>query len=669
MGKDTTIGARPLRGMSDAWFAEPQSPELLENVYLDASGAWRTCGGYTQAASFQAGTPNRVHSLHWFSQHSGGRQWLLCEHEDTTSGTLDLAYLNFSNDTLTAIETDRIRVPGPVAGSTYFEQGDWVYILNGYDAPKRWNGFEYVRVGFDVRPPPPSANPSGYDEADANFNASPNDFGGPFQRGLGVEESSSDANASRYLYGYAIQGINDRGMASPASEIVWVNGQNTDYNSGTLRGAGSVTVEIPELPSHYRAVRLLRTVNLYGAGATLGASLYPIADFATGGNVAYADGTPDSDLIVAYDPDDHGLWPFRARYGQIFKNVLFVDDGDRIRYSAPVFIEQMPEQNFLVLGDSTAGPVMGFKSTKNALVVFKRRGIYLIKGNPSDGFWPETLTEDFGVASPRAIVEVPGLGTLFLSDEGPYVLVGALEDTGTPTRIEYIGESLSRTWREEVNTRALASARVGRNLRDREVWFQVPADGDDRPTLGLVYHYALGAWSKRTGYPFGCFAETRDHRGYLYAGSWDTSADAKRGIHVYTRGEVLPGPVAISSTVSSPWLETGERSLPHHLTLQVLNTGRAFTLDWRAERDDVYTGPEDVTVYLRDYERDRDAWGTATWDVASWQSTAPVLLPMPLVLDAAFHFQWRLVGAKVAVLGYEVSYDRDVKVPKLGPSV
>lgn len=653
------VGTEQLRGMSDRLRATPDEPELLENVYLDAEGAWRTCGGYAQVTGAFAAT-DRVHSLHWFAQHSGGRQWLVLEHE--VAGKLELSYVDYPTNALVKIETGRTLVHGPNPGTTYFESGDWLYVLNGYNAPMRWNGRRYEQAGFLQRPPGPTVSVSFYDMADGQTLNTPRDLGRPFQRGVGVEESSSDANASRYLYGYALQWINARGMASPRSAIHWISGRNEDASTAQLRGVGSINVILPKAPANVVAVRVLRTVNTYGGAATEGAAVYRVAEFSTGGRVAFADDAPDHELVLRYDDLAHGLWPTRARYAQLFKGSLFMDDGDSLRYSAPGFIEQIPETNRIYLGDSTSGPIMGFKSTLNALIVFKRRGIYLIKGDPVGGFFAETLTEDHGCAAPRAIVEVPGMGTLFLSDDGPYVMVGALENTGTPTLPQFVGLQLAKTWRTEVNWRALVSARATRHLRDREVWIQVPRDGDDRPGLGLIFHYEAGGWSKRTDYPFGCFAEARDHRGHLFAGSWSTSLTARRGVHVFTRGELLAEKDAVSSTITSPWLRAdtahsraagARRSLAYRVELYGINTGRNFDMTWHADRDAAnWNGPGESQAEFVDREKKRHRWGSAVWGSSSFEPMVPVTMNLSVRENSSHEFQWRVVGGKLAVFGY-----------------
>jgi len=652
-----------LRGMDDRWTTEPDTPELLQNVYIDEQGTVRTCGGYAQISSTAFSQVGHVHSLAWFTQHQGGRQFLVWEHR--ASGALNLVYMNFSTDTVVNIQTGRTLVQGPHAGTTYLEHANWLYVFNGYDKPVRWNRKELVEVGFSVRPPPPVAVTAGIDQADAVYPTSWDKSG--FQRGVGPVGSSTTTatSAERWRYGWAITWVNDLGHESPRSAIAWLTDTSPVAVADAIgtpipRGKYSVLLEMAEAPTNVRGVRIWRTVNMHGVRATGSAvaPLYLVDELPGAGFMHYVEDHADGELGRSYNEDGSGIFPSRVQFAHIFKGTMFCAsnaDASRLRFSAPLLIEQMPEVNYLAIGDATSGPFMGFKSTKNALIVFKRRGIYLVKGDPVNGFYAETLDEDVGCAAPRSIVEIPNVGTMFVSDDGPYILEGALENTGTPTKATPIMGPISKVWRTEVNKKALASTRASRNMRDREVWLHVPTGGDDRPKLGLIFHMSTGGWSVRRDYPFSCFAETRDHRGYLLAGTWDTSS-AKRGVVVYTRGVDAAG-TAVSSKIESAWLSPGRSMIPTEVHLKTLNTGTDFDFQWHADRDVlVWLGPSSTQRELKDSENKRATWGTAQWDTDSWQPLVPISMTLHPVPAGAFEFQWRVTGNKLAVTGYDFGF-------------
>jgi hypothetical protein len=490
-------------------------------------------------------------------------------------------------------------------------------------------------------------------------------------RGVGEIPTSTDDEP--WLYGYATTQINDLGHESPASAITWISGVNPGNDTAPARRRKwTLRVDIQRAPQGVHGFRLWRTTNVHDVSTVgqQGAALYLVAEIPTGGQVEYFDGTPDNELGIEL-PDTLGTFPHQAQYAHVFKGTMFTDGGSdrsRVFYSAPLFIEQFPPQNFFILGDSTSGPVMGFKSTKNALVVFKRRGVYLIKGDPANGFYAETLTEDVGCASPRSIVEIPGVGTMFLSDDGPYVLEGAL------TRVTYIGGPISKFWNTEVNLKALLNARASRYMKDREIWILLPEGGDDRTSLGLVFHYAVGGWSVRRGYTFSCLTEGRDHRGYLYLGSYDTTTAAvTAGVHVYSHGYLhnatlgQTGGTTVNSKIESSWLNFGKRVTPYHVNIRALNTGRALTFEWHADRDVLtWLGPPDATVKWADSERKEDVWDTGVWDTAKWHPVVPVEVRLDPRFAGALEFQWRVTSSKLAVVGYDLVYVDPTDMPKRG---
>lgn len=643
--------------MDERWVADPAGADRIVNMYHPPDGAWRTAGGYESAFTPESQF-GPVLSVHWFGQHQGGRQWLVYERQ--TSNTVELRYADYSADASVLIQSGRALIRGPRAGTTYFERANWLYVLNGYDPPVRWNGKEVVEVGFSITPPPPTLSISGFDQADADYSGQPVYDSAGFQRGVGTAAST----ATRWSYGYAVTWLNDIGQESPPSPIVFIENLNPrdptaeEALAGVpIQGKRSVLVYIPAAPANVRGMRLYRTADVQGASAVgqQGFTLYFHSQYAAG-EVSVNDDLQDSELFTVLDRDQLGLWPTSARYAQMFKGTMFTDGGvefpSRVRFSPPGNPEQMPEVNYLQVGDAKTGPIMGFKSTRNALVVFKRRGIYLIKGSPLDGFRTDTLTEDVGCAGARSIVEVPGVGTLFVSDEGPYILEGALENTGTPTRATFIGEPIAKVWRTEVNKKALEGCRASRYLKDREVWLQVPAGGDDRPRLGLIFHYTTGGWSVREDYPFSCMTEGRDHRGLLFAGSWDDTNHP--GIHVYTRGADLGG-ANLSSRYETSWVDLGKRTLVEHVEWDVLNLGRSLTMEWHVDRDvAVWQSGADTAVRQRDTELNRSRWGTAVWDAGAFEPLVPVKLRYDVYKSNAFEFQTRLVGGHLAVLGREL---------------
>lgn len=630
--------------MDERWVSDPNTAEYISNMYIGSDGAWRSCGGMSAYFTYPAHN-NPVYGLYEFTQHGGGRRWTIVEHEDTTASArpykyINLSYIDHRADDLVDIETGRMRVEGPWRGSTFLENDNWVYILNGYDTPIRWNGRQKVDVGFQTAPPAPevSVMPE-------------NQLGGQDTHpGLGELEE-------RWRYGWAISHVNDLGAVSPPSPITFVSAQNdaTSTPAANRRKKGAL-IQMGAAPANVRGVLLWRTANVQDVSTVgqQGAALYLVRAFKGGGAISYVDGTPDEQLLEELDPDQVGAFPVGATVAKLFNGTLFVDGGatspTRLRYSSAQNIEQFPDINYIPVGSEGSGRVTGMVATKNALVVFKERGIYLVRQDQTRfGFRADTLTEDVGhLAGPNALREVPGLGVVFWNEAGPHLLRGALENTGTVTEWRFIGQGLANTWPTRVNTKALPAMRAEVNHEDRELWVLVPEAGDDRATLGLVFHYESGGWSVREGFASQCITSTRDHRGGILLGG------IAGGVRRYTKGQNPPS----LPEYRSAWLDLGgERTQVRHVKLEGLTVGAELDFEWRVDRHPVgyQAGPENRKD-SDDYERVLPKWGTARLGTDTWYREYPSGVRFDLYQCNGFTMQWRVRGNRLALSGADVLF-------------
>lgn len=653
------LRADHLGGMSQRRRAPIGKAHEIADMRRTARGTWGEAGGFVAAISGSMSAYHPVHSLHWFGQHGGGQQWLVLDTGDDDS---TIRWVDFRNGTGPALRSGRVRRRGPDPGPTWIEHGNWLYCIDGLNEPFRWNGRAIVRAGFDGPPPPPELEVGPFDEAVAT--TYPDEFfDQDLQRGVGGWDTGADVN---WTYGYRLTWLNDRGMESPPSPMVLISGTNprvVPTGSPDLRGMRSVLLSIADAPEHVVGIRIYRTVNLHDVaeGTLQGQPVYLHTELPHGHALRLCDDKQDNELGSQFSEDAVGVWPSGMALCAMFKGCLFGSGAPGspavLHYSRPGRIEQFPASNTLHVGSASAGPITGLKATRDALVVFRARGVYLVRGSPPNGFRVDPLTEDVGCLAPRAIFEVPDRGLLFLSERGPHLLMGALENSGTPTRVEYIGGEIAEVWEREVNTKALLGARGSVYARDGEIWLLVPADGDDRLRLGLVLHTGEGIdlWSVRRGYPFSALAETRDHRNLLYAGSWDGANH--EGLWVYTRGGDKNGTARAPKFVSS-WVDLGERSLVRHLELEVVDNQLGATATWAKDHDalasfDFY----DAERSMADAERDRPVWGTARWGTGVWHEDAPTIVRYdPRVADAnAFSFRWSLEGGEhLEVHGFDL---------------
>ena len=331
------------------------------------------------------------------------------------------------------------------------------------------------------------------------------------------------------------------------------------------------------------------------------------------------------------------------------------DYADRVYYSAPLYIEQFPSRNFLQLGDRDSGEITGLFADDNTLIVFKQRGIYLVKGDPSSGFYSVTLTEEIGSSSPNALVATPK-GTVFVSENGVYLLKG-IKDASVEATVERISDPIQKLWEEDVFTQNLLSAQGCVNYPDDEIWIHVPARGRWRPALGLVYHYNLKTWTVRGtmvgdgsttlfnegNYPINCFAASHDEYQNLYVGSW-ASLLAYDGVHVYSHAtQYISSPPGTKPTVSPAYTSCAlglgtkyERTMVLHFQPTMMDYGDELLLvgKWRTQRDESSQTLERSAGYT-DSELPALAWSQGTWGTTIWGEYRPTILRMDTTVNGS----------------------------------
>lgn len=635
-----------------------------------------------------------IDSLHWFSQHNGARQWLIWE---TSNGALRCLWpgglkvenrgpystdasgvsirqdgigaghpfrnlTRLGEDGLVVIDGDegdsRTILKTPNIGSQSVTWADRIYIVNGYDEPIVFDGKYCSRAGYSSAPSSPVASVVKYEAASSDK------FHGYWvaDSGMGVGVVGSTGKKVGYggrgrgdkynLFRYKVSFVNKRGQESPLSApsnqvramCWWEPNVHTYVTRDNVVARRFFTVQIPKGPPDTVARRVYRTQDMLdlkerARDLGMGMNYYFLHEIQDNTTTSLEDSTPDAALGALVEDEDFGPWPTNARLIAAFKNTMFISGfGDnKIKYSRPLFPEVFPLNHHIDIGNSEAGPVTGMRATKNALVVFKRKAIYLIKGDPERGFHAQTLTRDVGCICANTIAELPGLGLAFLSDSGVMLLKGALENTGTPTDVVHLSEPIPDLIKK-INFSAAENARGLYYHRNREYWLTVPEFGDPQNSMVMIYHAEIGEWSIRTGFSIRTMVETRDHRGYLY---YSSLSDDLPGLRVYTGGETthygdtavvptLPGPVSVQPKYASVNHDFGSKFsafMPAYINAYAVGYGDTnMEVNFQVNRSEKYSLTIDKSAKQQEPIEPLSVWGKAKWNSATWGWHRPIVL-------------------------------------------
>lgn len=634
------------------------------------SGGWRAAPGTERVIA----TASPVVSLGWFSQHNG-QPWLLVEHGEAASGGA-LGYVDWPTGTVIAIDSSRTILDVPSTRTQYVQNGNWCYCFSPYNPPFRWNGRVKIPVGFDTIPPAPTVvgvsnaiMDHAYGVADVNITPGSSN---QHQRGVGVsDEAAVFVQLITFKYAIRCRYVNDLGMVSPASAIVWV-----EY-TGALAIVGedftrkvSMPVQFPQPPAHVMAVQYYRSINMYNIEIAEGTEVptYLVDELSPAEGRLYIDDHADSELGPVLDDTQAGVMPTRIRAATMWNgHFWFLTTSDRrLRRSTSLFVEQVPADAWYPLGSRTGGAGIALHPMRNCLVVLFERGIYIVVRS-GDDYEVHTLSEEIGAACPE-VIEVPGIGLVGLSDQGPFVVRGGSEE-GVPIRVDLEVDKLQNATWPRVNRSALYAASASLHRSKSEVWFAVPSGGSSHPDFGLCYHYPSGAWSERHDYPepgkaIRAMVETRDARADLFLGGPDGVYHVGDGYEQtrecsYTLGPLTFGQRSTIRDVELFAVAAGKHEVEIAAYIDrhkaPLTTETAWTLDTE-QGIGPYEGP--------------GLWGTAKWsETATWEVIAPAQIRVSLHAQKAIEHTLRISSPNLHLAAVRLQADPNlggIKEKKLG---
>lgn len=631
--KTSKFVVAPLRGIDQRWDTRANNAATIENMTWGDQDSWGTSQGYRRLVSdydetetttvgeetVTSPTGNQVNaydsdakpnSLFWFSQHGNALQWMI--YEDFDGRLLHFNGSKAPSNPRTIIQyadgnpfdadasgiaaspsTSKIRASKGLAisNTVYTMYGNNLYIVNGQDAPLVFDGKKCTRAGFSGKP----NNPEAYTTKKTAIRKTST-------MGVGYDSSSNQ-------FKYVVTFVNERGQESrfSAESPIVTFDTSVDHVVNSSRTLTKetyrhfVVITIPTGPVGTVARRIYRTQNLetfiegsdvitLPAEKLLGKEFYFLDEVQDNVCEIYVDALSDFDLGSLSLEGDFGDFPLNSTNMAVFKNTLFVADDmtSDLRYSRPLNPEVFPPLNLFSFSDTQTSLITGLYPTRDSLVVFKQRGIYLVKGDPSRGFFGQTLSTDIGCIASQTIKEVPGVGLLFMSNDGIYVLEGTLANTGTSTRFIKLTQGL----RDIFNRVNFEFADRFRSLiyhRDREYWCSVCLDDKTIPDTILKFSYEIGAWSVYDLLPTAGMIEVQDHRGYLiFAGPNADADDGPRGLYVYGSvnekhklGTVAP----VYETVNIPFNTVWENFSPARVQTRVVGYGNTVNMSVFVNRE------------------------------------------------------------------------------------
>lgn len=610
----------------------PMNAGRAENLTID-----KTTGGFSTRVGYETWKPSTttwvpfatdgpIYSLHTRQGLAGGaRQSILYEE----GGNLKLLYEASGQDTAITLQTGR-HVPTPTEpGSWYTDTAYGTVITNGVDRPvivRPWPlgsdtdataavpqiirpfGFEGLPTPVEPRTVKPIPPPPGYGPPKASGNGAVtlwcpsqgtaipdgNRWGLGFANNTASGASNGDKQA---IFGWSISFISDTGSEGPTSVL---NTVSWGLEAGAEGFRHACALDIPIGPQGTVARKIYRTTNYSDDYVAPGdTTLYFIDIIRNNVEDVFFDAVKTANLGQPAPEIATGPLPApKARFSALFNGCLFldggVDDSRTLYFSTIGLIEQFAADAFIELSAENGG-ITALFGNYNTLLVFREKGIDVVQGDYVNGFTATTLTTNVTCKAPHSVQSVPGLGVVFLAEDGVYAIVGGLTGGAVNEVINLTvpQDDLIQRITPDCHAKAVSCY----SPQHREYHLYVPIDGSDRPNIGLVMHIdrlpqaeQLAPWTTRAGFPVGAITtlydgtivfghHTGDETGDLTSERGLFVISAKRAMGVTVTGEQPPVFTINDPPTSiyrSAWTAFGDPQVQKqvsYVTLWVMTTG------------------------------------------------------------------------------------------------
>ncbi len=701
-----------LGGVDELLPQEDGSATKVENFTVDpATGGWDNRIGYEKffpnATLYEPfTTERRIHSLYVWSTHSGARTYCLYESENIAAARCDLNFLvghtGAPGGGIVPIDRFR-RIPTLDEPVTDYEPfGRYLIIVNGHDKPLKFDGErennEVLSLGWDAIPGTVSpwvpdvgslAGQGGFGLGQKQYYGiagtivlnveNTQNSGVPigFQEIVGL---GSVTDNETHSYKWRVSFVSETGSESPlspSSELA----QWTNTNTGLQLRQAVFLQGLPIGPKGTVARRVYRTKNLgTSTKADNAENYYFVAEIKNNVEETYTDYTSDKLLNTLAPPDTASvIFPCPgARFAATFKNCLFLDGGQadptRIYYSNPLNPDSFSASDYFDVGVRDGGDITGLFAYYNSLILFRESSVELVRGDSVNGFNVVPVIQGIGCRAINSVTAVPGVGIMFLGNDGVYRIFGGL-DGGSQVQIEKMTTNLVKT-EKRFNPALLARASATYSPKWREWHCYMPVDGEEKPAFGLVYHVDKNAWSTRTSFPVGCIAS--DQNGELIFGhntgkpsgvpsTWETglfviSRTRHEGYSVaFIGGENKAiERAAPTSIYKSNWMDMGkaaQKKFIKYVYLHVMTKGDN-TVALKYFKDFDYTGISSSGEKMQRADHaDQVVFDTAIWDTAVWEDPMFTTIRYPIALSASSFFAFEVeTNNDFVLVGYSLEF-------------
>jgi hypothetical protein len=512
----TTSRTEGIRGVDQRLYPEPYTMRNLNMVRLDQNGGWTNDVGWEPQVNIdtpeignvviESGTldtfdfaPCRFLGI--WSRHQNAEVYYLHEVE----GRLQYYWGNFGaleyRDAQVVLDSDRPEPKSDDCGTQLIPYGRFALLVNGASAPiKFWGRARTEGFGWSSPPSPPTVltpQPSALNASFVSAGSTCIRIGSASSL-FGVGDGANK-NTNTYAYRYAW--ISNTGSISPPSAPTFVS-----WSIENTSEAGKQGVMLRDLatgPEGTVAHVIYRTKNLRDStSVNLLETFYEVARIEGNYLPQWIDHLPDS-MLSAAPVDLQASVPIDTAYkvGCEFDGRLWLAGGSahptRIIWSEAGAPEQFALGSYFELGSRVGGKVSALVPYYNALLVFRNAAVDVITKLSSGQYQVSTLDSSIGTDATNSIKEVPGVGVMFLTKEGVYVVTGGLYG-GSTLRVEAIGAPLSEEWKR-LSLAALARASATYSPKEQEYWVTYCVDGNTDCSRGAVYHLQSGGWSLRHG--------------------------------------------------------------------------------------------------------------------------------------------------------------------------